>query len=344
MDPAGGDRAALLPPGAGYGARRGARWAVVLVAGAAVVLLAVAAQRAAHSSALVMLEGAPAAWWRGKNHDPPMLAHNGEQCWMCPCCAGCESTPAARAAGCGGPGAAVRHAAIQRRAAGTGKSQAALGRTAAAAPTAAGPSPAAATTAPAVLGAAVHGHSLTMARAAGAAGALPARPLKAAASAADTAATAAPVAAHAKEAALPRKRVAGRAQATMGAHKANGPAASAKRDGSNPSWKEKWRPDEIKEPAAAAAVREAAAATIPPGTTSTVAPDPCKQVRGGEAAKPMGHPGLKIQFLNALLQSIGWIRRAVYGSPTGFAENGAGGQSSRQAEKCGFVHGVWETW
>ena len=258
MDPAGRDRAALLPPGAGYGARRGAQWAVVLVAGAAVVLLAVAAQRAAHSSALVMLEGTPAAWWRGKNHDPPMLAHNGEQCWMCPCCAGCESTPAARAAGCGGPGAAVRHAAIQRRAAGTGKSQAALGRTAAAAPTAAGPSPAAATTAPAVLGAAVHGHSLTMARAAGAAVALPARPLKAAASAADTAATAAPVAVHAKEAALPRKRVAGRAQATMGAHKASAPAASAKRDESNPSWKEEWRPDEIKEPAAAAAAAAAA--------------------------------------------------------------------------------------
>ena len=261
MDPAGRDRAALLPPGAVYGARRGARWAVVLVAGAACVLLAVAAKWAAHSSALVMLEGAPAAWWRGRNHDPPMLALNGEQCWMCPCCAGCESTPAARAAGCGaqGPSAVARHTAIQRRAVGTGKSQAALGRTAAAAaPATAEPSPAAATTAPAVLGAAVHRHSLTMARAAaGAAVALPARPIKAAASAADTATTAAPVAAHAKEAALPRKRVAGRAQATMGAHKANGPAASAKRDGSNPSWKEKWRPDEIKEPAAAAAAAAA---------------------------------------------------------------------------------------
>jgi hypothetical protein len=36
------------------------------------------------------------------SHD---VAANGEKCWMCPCCASCESTSAARAAGCFVPGA-----------------------------------------------------------------------------------------------------------------------------------------------------------------------------------------------------------------------------------------------
>ena len=40
----------------------------------------------------------------GVNHGAEKVAANGEKCWMCPCCAGCEGTGAARAAGCSMPG------------------------------------------------------------------------------------------------------------------------------------------------------------------------------------------------------------------------------------------------
>jgi hypothetical protein len=62
----------------------------------------------------------------GVDHDKPIRAKNGEQCWMCPCCAGCEDTGAARAAGCGAPSAAVEHKQAEVKAVRTSAKQATL--------------------------------------------------------------------------------------------------------------------------------------------------------------------------------------------------------------------------
>jgi len=60
----------------------------------------------------------------GVDHDLPKLATNGEKCWMCPCCAGCEGTGAARAAGCGLPSAKVAHKQVEKKAIVASKKQA----------------------------------------------------------------------------------------------------------------------------------------------------------------------------------------------------------------------------
>ena len=53
-------------------------------------------------------------------------AANGEKCWMCPCCAGCESTGAARAAGCFVPGSKAARKGAPVKAAKTSRKQATL--------------------------------------------------------------------------------------------------------------------------------------------------------------------------------------------------------------------------
>lgn len=62
----------------------------------------------------------------GVNHGQEKLATNGQKCWMCPCCAGCESTGAARAAGCSMPGLKEAHQEAERQAVKASQKQARL--------------------------------------------------------------------------------------------------------------------------------------------------------------------------------------------------------------------------
>ena len=80
------------------GHRRNVRACILVLAFSAALLVAV-------TSPSFVLQG-------GDNvelEETPQLAQNGEQCWMCPCCAGCEATAAARATGCDFPKAKAVH-------------------------------------------------------------------------------------------------------------------------------------------------------------------------------------------------------------------------------------------
>jgi len=79
----------------------------------------------------------------GVDHDLPKLATNGEKCWMCPCCAGCEGTGAARAAGCGLPSAKEVHKKVEKKAIVASKKQAKMALEDKIVPAAASPKPAA---------------------------------------------------------------------------------------------------------------------------------------------------------------------------------------------------------
>ena len=67
----------------------------------------------AFSAALLVAVTSPSFVLQGGDNveldETPQLAQNGEQCWMCPCCAGCEATAAARATGCDFPKAKAVH-------------------------------------------------------------------------------------------------------------------------------------------------------------------------------------------------------------------------------------------
>jgi hypothetical protein len=89
--------------------------AVAALAVAAVALLSLASLNV-HARPFLLQVG----------EDPEYAAANGEKCWMCPCCAGCESSGAARAAGCSAPGAKTARKEAPVNAAKTSRKQATL--------------------------------------------------------------------------------------------------------------------------------------------------------------------------------------------------------------------------
>jgi len=117
---------ATLLPSSGRRAQPPRR-APALLAVAAVALLALAALTAQRHAVPRLLQASPFA----VEHDTPQYARNGEKCWMCPCCAGCESTGAARAAGCFVPGAKAARKTAPVQAAKASRQQATLNSAAA---------------------------------------------------------------------------------------------------------------------------------------------------------------------------------------------------------------------
>jgi len=112
------------------GEREGRRWlpAVALLGFVSVALLGVAtlsAESSAHELLSSKQQLAGVADF-GVDHDLAKLAKNGEKCWMCPCCAGCEGTGAARAAGCGLPRSKEAHTKSEKQAIAASKKQAKL--------------------------------------------------------------------------------------------------------------------------------------------------------------------------------------------------------------------------
>jgi hypothetical protein len=118
-------REALLPSSAGP-RRRSDRWLSFVAAAAlfSVAMLGVALTAGRGAPAPSQLASGVARF--GVDHGLERLADNGEKCWMCPCCAGCEGTGAARAAGCSMPGLKDAHKEAERQAVRASKKQAKL--------------------------------------------------------------------------------------------------------------------------------------------------------------------------------------------------------------------------
>ncbi len=92
---------------------------VGLLGVAMVALLAVSALSERSSTVLLETDGS-------LDLDKPQLADNGEECWICPCCAGCEATNVAMAAGCDKPKAKAVHTEAKKQKERASKNQAKL--------------------------------------------------------------------------------------------------------------------------------------------------------------------------------------------------------------------------
>jgi len=92
------------------GHRRNVRACILVLAGSAALLVAVTFPSfVLQGGDNVELEETDGSLDLVGNDKKTQLAQDGEQCWMCPCCAGCEATAAARATGCDLPKAKAVH-------------------------------------------------------------------------------------------------------------------------------------------------------------------------------------------------------------------------------------------
>lgn len=94
------------------GHRRNVRACILVLAGSAALLVAVTSPsfvlQGGDNVELQETDGSLDLVGNDKPSTEPQLAH-GEQCWLCPCCAGCVATAAARATGCDFPKAKAVH-------------------------------------------------------------------------------------------------------------------------------------------------------------------------------------------------------------------------------------------